>query len=73
MSKQFYLIKLSDDHSKYTADDWSGLIKHIKNHDGKDISWSNHHAIRGPDENSSRPITTISVTCDSFKSTLTVG
>lgn len=71
MTKQFFLIKLSDDRSKYKDQDWESLIDHIKNHDGKDTCWT---VSRFPKSSSNllEPVRdSIRIFCDSFKSALT--
>ncbi len=73
--KQFFLVKLDSDHSEYEDRDWEALIKHIRNHDGVDLCWSNHRYPESPvfDPLIYRPPHGIIIACNSFRSALTTG
>jgi hypothetical protein len=73
--KQFFLIKLNSNHSKYKDQDWEALINHVKNHSGADGCWSTIRDLKhtGDLDFLSRTPPGISLGCTSFKSKLTVN
>lgn len=61
MTKQFFLIKLDNDPSAYTEEQWSALFLYIRNHDSEnDGYWGRYSS-------------DVSLHLESFKSDLTIG